>query len=149
MILFSTMNIDLLLAIIAGGLALLGIVLTSIGIVWWKNVRHFVQSAEHAEGTVIELIESRGGKGGYTYSPVVEFADRFGQRHEHRSSMGSNPPRFSVGDKVQIVYDQNDLDSAKINHWLHLYFAPFLVLFFAVDFIIMAVILFIVARFIV
>ena len=137
------METDLILTIVAGVFVLLGIISGIVGFMWWQNVRHFVQTAEHVEGTVIELVESRGGKGGTTYSPVVEFSDRFGQRQEHRSSMGTNPPRFSVGDKVQIVYDQNDIASAKINHWLHLYFYPGLAFFFAFDFIAMAAMIFV------
>ena len=136
-----------LLTIIAGCFALLGIVLTPIGIMWWQNVRHFVQTAEKTEGTVIELVESRGSKGTRFYSPVVEYTDRFGQRQELRSSMGTSPPRFSVGDKVQILYDQNDPDSAKINHWLHLYIFPLLCLFMAFNGIVMAIGMFVVPRF--
>jgi len=136
------MEIDLILTIVAGVFVLLGVISGVVGFMWWQNVRHFVQTAEQAEGTVIELV--MGGKG---YRPVVEFTDRFGQRHEHRSSMGTNPPRYSVGDKVQIVYDQNDIASAKINHWLHLYFYPGLAFFFAFDFIAMAAMFFVVVWF--
>ena len=138
------METEYLLTIIAGCFALLGIILTPIGIMWWQNVRHFVQTAEKTEGTVIELVQR-----GKNYSPVVEYTDRFGQRQELRSSIGTNPPRYSVGDKVQILYDQNDPDSAKINHWLPLYFFPFLIFFFAFDFLSMAVVLFVVARFVI
>jgi len=99
------MEIDLILTIVAGVFVLLGIISGIVGFMWWQNVRHFVQTAEQAEGTVIELVESRSSDGS-TYSPVIEFADRFGQRQEYQTCVGTNPPRYSVGDKVQIVYDQ-------------------------------------------
>ena len=140
------METYLILTIVAGVFVLLGIVFGVVGFMWWQNVRHFVQTAERAEGTVIEL--TRGGKG--RLCPVVEYTDRFGQRQKHRSKIGSTPPSHSVGDKVQILYDQNDIvASARINHWLHLYFFPGLCLFFAFDFIAMAAVFFVVARFVV
>ena len=130
--------IGLIIAVVAGAFGLLGIISGIVGLIWWQNVRQFVQTAEHAEGTVIELI--MGGKG---YRPVVEFTDRFGQRHEYRSGIGTNPSRYSVGDRVQMVYDQNDIASAKINHWLHLYLYPGLALFVAFGFVTVAVVSFV------
>ena len=138
------METEHLLTIIAACFALLGIVITPVGLIWWQHVRSFVQTAEKTEGTVIELV-----KEGKTYRPIVEYADHMGQRQELRSRTGTNPPSYSVGDKVQILYDRNDPDSVKINHWLTLYIFPFLCLFTAFDFIAMAIILFVVARFLV
>jgi hypothetical protein len=139
------MEIDLIFTIVSGFLILLGIRFALVGIMQWQNVRHFVQTAEQAEGTVIELVERRRSKG-ITYSPVVEFTDHFGQRHEHRSSTGSNPPSHSVGDKVQILYDRNDCGSTKINHWTHLYLNTVFSFFFAVNSIVGGIVAFIVTR---
>ena len=141
------MRLKLLLAIVGANFVLAGIVFTPVGIVLWLNVRHFVQTAEQTEGTVIELVEDRIKEGGLSYCPVVEYTDRFGQRHEHRASVGSNPPHFSVGDKVQILYDQNNPDSAMVNHWLHLYFLPVLFVFLGAVSLVAAIALFVVARF--
>ena len=121
------MEPELLSMNIAGCLAPLGIVLAGVGIMRWQNIRYFVQTAEHAEGTVIELIKGDRTRNGTTYRPVVEFIDSLGQRHEHQSSVGSNPSLYSVGDKVQILYNQNDIDSVKINHWHNLYFFRFFI----------------------
>ena len=123
------MRLKLLLAIVGANFVLAGIVFTPVGIVWWLNVRHFVQTAEQTEGTVIELVKNRSKEGGSSYCPVVEYTDHLGQRHEHRANVSSNPPHFSVGDKVQILYDQNNPDSAMINHWLYLYFSSVLFVF--------------------
>jgi len=140
-------KIKLLLTIIAGCLALPGIVCLTVGFVWYQNTRSFVQTAEHAEGTVTELVERLGNEDDTTYSPVVEFTDCFGQQREYRSSISSSPPDFSVGDKVPILYDKNNPDSVKINHWLYLYWVPLLCLFLACDSFVMAIILFVVTRF--
>lgn len=106
-------------------LALPGIVFAFIGGVWCFNVHNFVQSAEHTEGTVIELAENNG-----SFSPVVEYADSQGQQHQYRSTARSNPPAYSVGDKVEILYERGRPDSANINHWVYLYLFPFI--FFAI-----------------
>ena len=112
------------IVILAIMLALPGMVLAIVGGVWWFNVYRFVQSAEHAEGTVIELVESSGNKGGRIYSPVVEYTDSLGQQHKYRSNTSSNPSPYSVGDKVPILYDRDRPDSANIDHWLYLYLFP-------------------------
>jgi len=91
-----------IISITAAVFFLAGIVTTIIGIMWWQRVRGFVQIAEQVEGTVIELIERRGGKGGPTYAPVVEYTDHLGQRQEHHAKTGASWQRFAIGDKVRI-----------------------------------------------
>ena len=116
-------------------LALLGIALGAGGAMWWQHVRGFVQTAEHADGTVIEIVEkysdsnssssSRSNRhGSYTYYPVVEFTDQQGKPHKFQSNTGSNPSRYFVGDKVPVLYDPARPGSAGIDHWLDLYLGP-------------------------
>ena len=142
------MELPYLFSIIAVILFVAGIIPTIIGTMWWQRIRGFVQTAEKVEGTVIELVEGRGGKGGITYAPVVEYTDHFGQRQEHRAKTGASWQRFAVGDKVQILYERNDPDSTKINHWLDLYIGPGICLFLGVDAVVVAIVLFIVAQFV-
>ncbi|MCL2743070.1 MAG: DUF3592 domain-containing protein [Planctomycetaceae bacterium] len=144
------METPYILSIIAAILFAAGIIPAIIGVMWRQRIRDFIQLAEQVEGTVVELVESRGGKGGRpTYAPVVEYTDHFGQRREHRAKIGASWQRFSVGDKVQILYERNDPDSTKINHWLDLYFGPGICLFLGIDAVFFAIVLFVVAQFIV
>jgi len=144
------------LRIVAGCITLLGIiiilpgiVLAVVGGVWWYNVSHFVQTAEHTEGTIIELVLRQNTQsGGDMYSPVVEFTDHLGQRHEYRSNASSNPSWYSVGDKVQMLYERDRPNSASINHWFYLYFGPFMCLMFAAIDVIIAIVLLVVALFV-
>jgi hypothetical protein len=117
--------------------------------VWWYNVYRFVQSAEQAEGTVTELVVHRNNEGGQMYSPVIEFADHLGQRQEYRSKQSTRPSLYTVGDKVQILYDRDQPDSASINHWLYLYLGPLLFLSIGVIEIITVIVMCIVGWFIV
>ena len=118
---------DSIPTIIGGSSLLVGLVLLFLGLSWWRSVRLFIQTAERAEGTVIEIVKElvESSKGNYiNYTLVVEFADRFGQQHKHQWRIDSRPPKYSIGDKLQILYDRNDIDfaaSAKVNHWIPLY----------------------------
>lgn len=140
------MDISSIFSIAAVCFFLLGTIPAAVAFVWWRTIRQFVLSAEPTEGTVIELIESRGSRGGRFYSPVVEYMDSFGQRHEHRSKLATNSP-YSVGDIIPMLYDRHDPDSAKINHWFRLYIGPLVCLFIGVDFVFMAIIFVVVAQF--
>ena len=104
--------------------ALLGIACLAGGVVWWQSTSRFVQSAGHADGTVIEIVEKRDRDGGITFSPIVEFTDHQGQQRKYYSTTSSNPSMYSVGDKVVILYDRDRPDSAKINHWFDIYIGP-------------------------
>jgi len=115
------------------GFVLVGIILTVIGVLWWQNVRHFVQTAERTEGTVIKMIESRSRRGNTTYSPVVEFTDQQGLRREFRAR--GSISGYSVGGKVPVLYDRERPDSAAIDDWFDLHFAPLVFCVIGVGFI--------------
>ena len=121
--------------------ALAGMVLLGAGVMWWQNTRNFVQSAEHADGTVIEIVRSRDRDGNTMFSPVVEFTDHQGQRREYHSNTKSNPSFYSVGDKVQILYDRDRPDSAGINHWLDLYLGPLVLIVIGAGFLFVVTVL--------
>jgi hypothetical protein len=135
------MEFNYILSIVASISLLIGVALAFVALVRWLHIRGFVQTAEQAEGTVKEVIVA--GKG--SSITVAEFTDRLGQRHEHRGKVGDG---HSVGNKIQILYDQHDPGTAKFNHWLELYFAPLvLYVFFAVDTLFLSFVLFILALF--
>ncbi|NCC21314.1 MAG: DUF3592 domain-containing protein [Alphaproteobacteria bacterium] len=63
-----------------------------------------------APGTVVELesvYSSSSDGGGYTYYPVVRFNTREGESVRFRSGSGSNPPMYSTGEAVTVLYDPN------------------------------------------
>jgi len=130
-------------------IALPGIVFAILAVWIGLSVRPFDESAfERTEGTVIELVEktvthrSRAGRGFYirntslVYCPVIEYTDHLGQWHEYRPGGGSNPPQYSVGDKVEIFYDRDSPDSVKTDNGPFLYFISILFgIIAAVDFL--------------
>ena len=79
----------------------------------YDNTRSFLSSAVKAEGTVIELVRSRSSDS-TTYRPVVRFSLN-GQQLEFTSSSGSNPPGYSRGEKVEVLYTPTNTQDARIN----------------------------------
>lgn len=55
------------------------------------------------EGTVVNNQEK-----GAAMRPVVEFTDHKGVKRLHYSAISSDPPRFFIGEKVDILYDPLD-----------------------------------------
>ncbi|MGK7369289.1 MAG: DUF3592 domain-containing protein [Candidatus Halalkalibacterium sp. M3_1C_030] len=100
---------------------LAGLSVIALSIYLGMQRAEFLGTALKANGKVIELIESRSDDS-YVYYPRVEFSlaetDRvFTFRHES----GSNPPSYSVGESVSVLYDpqnpQNAIIDAGIFNW--------------------------------
>jgi hypothetical protein len=82
----------------------------------YRNTSAFVEQAARADGTVIDLV--RKSK---TYAPVVQFNDQKGERIEFISSSGSNPPSYTKGEKIEVLYLPSDPQKAAINDFLSLW----------------------------
>lgn len=89
------------------------------------HTRGFVASALRAEGTVIDILPNRSGNSAsVTYSPVIEFRTAAGKLVEVRSSTSSNPPAYTEGDKVQMLYLADTPEDARLAGYLSLWGAP-------------------------
>lgn len=66
-----------------------------------------------AEGTVVEIITEDStdddGFTQYTYYPVIQYTVD-GKTVSKKSSSGSNPSKYNVNDKVDILYDPNKVE---------------------------------------
>ena len=129
--------------LVAAGLALLGIVLGTIGGLWLFNVYSFVQTAERTEGTVVAIGENRNAKGDRVKYPVIEFTDQQGQQREFKARSGSDSSGYSVGNKVQILYDRDRPDSASLDSWVSLYLGPLVFIALAAGFLFFGIMFFI------
>ena len=80
------------------------------------NTRQFMASALIAEGTVTDLSESIDpDDNSSSWYPVVRFTARNDQEVEFRSNVGSNPPSFEIGDIVEVAYQADDVENARVN----------------------------------
>ena len=87
-----------------------------LGVSGWlaaDNLR-FAGRAARAPGTVVELVTSRGSKGGTLYSPIVRWQPLEGEPRTLRSRTASSPAAFAVGEQVTVLYDPDDPAEARL-----------------------------------
>ena len=109
--------------------SLVGGLLALIGVFLFIRTRIFIGNAQEAKGTVIQMVYSRtsssSGSGG-GYAPVYQFKTLDGQTIVIQDSLSSNPPRFQVGQEIDVLYESGNPQKARINKWMNLYFVPVL-----------------------
>ena len=108
-------------------IAILKYVFTVIGVgmlvgafVAYKSTNSFLAEATTAEGTVVDLVRSGSGDS-ITYRPVVHFINHNGEKIEFTSTAGSDPPSYSKGQKVEVLYRAAEPQKAKINGFFSLW----------------------------
>ncbi len=87
----------------------------------YVSQKDFIASAKHAEGEVIDLLRkvSRDDDGdSTTYSAVVRFTDDKAISHEFVNRVSSNPPGYSKGQDVDLLYaPDNPTDAIIDDFW--------------------------------
>lgn len=86
----------------------------------YQHTTTFLDGARETEGTVIALGRSRSSSS-TTYYPVVTFNDARGQHIEFSSSSSSNPPAYSRGETVSVLYEVESPENARINDFMSLW----------------------------
>ncbi|MCA1615876.1 MAG: DUF3592 domain-containing protein [Acidobacteria bacterium] len=125
------MDDPFLFLLIFGGV---GGVLLLIAAFLWIRVRSFVAGAVRAKGTVVRLAKSRDSEGDTVYAPVVEFTARGGGVRRFTDPMSTSPAGYRVGQRVEVLYDRQDHDRARLASKFRLYFAPALLGFLGLVF---------------
>ncbi|MCW9707889.1 DUF3592 domain-containing protein [Fodinibius salsisoli] len=87
---------------------------------WYNSNTAFLEKAITAEGTVVDLVVNRSSDS-RTYSPVVEFLTQEGESIEFVSRTSSNPPSYSRGERVEVLYLLGEPRQAKINGFFSLW----------------------------
>ena len=115
-------TVGIVFSIVGGLLALIGVFLLI-------RTRIFIGKAQEVKGTVMQMVYSRSssssGSGG-GYAPVYQFKTLDGQSIVIQDSLSSNPPRFQVGQEIDVLYEPGNPQKARINKWMNLYFVPVL-----------------------
>lgn len=91
----------------------------------------FLRTAVSAEGTVVRLdwrVDMRRMRPSTGYQAVVRFRKADGGTNEFVDDSGSDPPRYSIGEKVRVLYDPADPREAKIDSFRSLWLVPILAL---------------------
>lgn len=112
----KTINIIKYLFTIIGAIILLG---TSF---MYKNTRGFIDKSITSQATVIDLVYSRSSSSNSVmYTPVVQFTDGNGNEIEFLSSSSSNPPSYNVGEEIEVLYNQENPNEAKIKSYFSIW----------------------------
>ncbi|NGP75402.1 DUF3592 domain-containing protein [Balneolaceae bacterium YR4-1] len=102
---------------------LVGLALVGLSIYLGMKRAEFLETALTASGEVTRLIESRSDDS-YVYYPMVEFTvPGSEQAITFRHDSGSNPPSYSVGEVVSVLYDPQNPHNAIIDGGLLNWFA--------------------------
>lgn len=118
---------DKTLTIITTVFTLFGATFFGIALFSFIHTQNFVKAAASTEGVVLELkpVESSStNSGGYTYAPVVKFKTPDGKNIHFKSSTSSNPPEFSVGQTVPVLYNRSNPQEAQVDSFVQLWLLP-------------------------
>lgn len=107
--------------------SVIGVGLLMGGGMFYGSTSTFLKTAVGADGKVVDLIprDSSRTENGRTvhsvsYYPVIEFPVN-GQVVKFESSTGSNPPSYSTGERVSVLYNPVAPAQAKINSFFDLW----------------------------
>lgn len=105
--------------------ALIGAIMLLVGLGSCTHARSFVRRAAHTEGTVIRLepvYSSSTDNGSHmpNYRPIVRFEYQ-GRSIVFASQTASNPPSYSEGQTVPVLFLEYDPSTAKIDSFFSLY----------------------------
>lgn len=99
---------------------LIGIGLLGGAYYLYQSTQDFLGTALSAQGTVVELVRSRS-RDSTTYAPVVNFTTNEGKTISFTSTTSSNPPSYTEGETVQVFYQADRPEAAKINGFFSLW----------------------------
>lgn len=106
--------------------ALVGVGMLVGALFSFQSTSTFLESATATRGVVTDLIRSRSSDSN-AYYPVVRFEDAQGRLTEFLSSSGSNPPSYSQGETVRVLFIPGNAESARIDGFFSLWGATLIV----------------------
>lgn len=106
----------------------MGTLFSVIGVMNALDTRSFIDSSIQTQGTVIDVVRrsSRDSDGHISsaYYPVVKFTSASGEETIFESNTGTNPPSYSRGQSINILYNPQQPNAARENSWFTLWGFP-------------------------
>lgn len=105
-------------------LLLFGVVFVAVSVFWSLHIRQFVAVAQRTDGTVVDLELMRrhsSQSSSTTWAPRVQFSTPDGQSHQFISTSGSNPPSYSRGEHVGVLFEPDHPENARIDSFFSLW----------------------------
>lgn len=87
----------------------------------------FLRASLKASGTVVNLATARNSDGHTMYLPVIEFKTAGGANVRFNSTVASQPPAYSIGEKVEIRFLRKNPQAAKINSFWEIWMVTLVV----------------------
>lgn len=85
-------------------------------------------NGETTTGVVVRLNEQDDADGGCcTYVPVIEF-EAGGKTYSFDGDTASDPPAYEVNEKVSVLYDPSDPNTAQINRFSERWLMPLILI---------------------
>jgi len=94
-----------------------------IGLSQVYGVVQLERSWVSTRGTVVDNMTVAFASGA-SYAPVVDFRTLEGETARFVDGVGSIPPDYAVGAEVKVLYDPDDVHSARVASWKRLWLAP-------------------------
>lgn len=108
-------------------LGLIGIGLLVGGLYYGYGSWKLTTQGTTVEGRVVNLLSSEEDDGSTTYAPVVEY-EAGGNTYSYESHNYSNPSTYQVGQEVNLIYDRDHPDKARISNFVELWLIPLLLI---------------------
>lgn len=84
-----------------------------------------------ATATVVELVYNNEGQA----SPILQYTCNTGSTVTTSLNIAQKPPAYSVGDKVEIIYDTNNSNNVRVNSFFGIWLTPILLTFLGIVFV--------------
>lgn len=121
--------------------SIVGVTLLVGAIFFYKNTSDFLLSAVSAQGTIIDLVQSKNSEL-VSYPPLVRFIDADGQAVEFTSSTGVSAASYPLGDSVEVLYLPHNVEDAKIKGFFALWGAALLMAFLGAGLVLIGAVVF-------
>ncbi|MEO6818716.1 MAG: DUF3592 domain-containing protein [Ginsengibacter sp.] len=109
-----------------------GLLFFFVGIKILYDLIIFTKQATKTIGTVTQIKTSTGRNNVITYSPVIEFEDKLSNKHSYDVAEYYSYIKFSIGEKVKILYNENDFHKVKIDSFFRIYLIPIVLFLLAI-----------------
>ena len=124
------MSDEMIFGLVFGGV---GFLLAALALFFLIRTRIFIRNSQLTQGTVTQMVYSSDSESG-GYTPVFRFRTLEGQEIEVSGSLRSNPPQFQVGQTIDVLYNPDNPQKARIKKWMNLYFVSALLGFLGLVF---------------
>ena len=104
---------------------IIGLIAIAVGAGFAIHTQLFLSSSIAATGIVQSLVEQPGQQNmSSSYAPVFTFTAQDTQTYTITSHIASNPPGYTVGQQVKVLYQANDPSAARLDSFFQLWFVP-------------------------